>query len=112
MQEAGYPPEKALPVVDAETTAARYRAEGVAIRQKAEKEKKQADKHAEKGKGYRKKSDALHKQADWFDAGELGIDLAIVLCSVAILSKDRKFWFAGIGVAAVGAVIVAIGMFQ
>jgi hypothetical protein len=44
----------------------------------------------------------VHENVNWLDFGHLGLELALVLCSVAILSKQRSFWYLGILVAAVG----------
>ncbi len=117
--QEGYPPEKVLPIVDAQITAARYKAEGTVIRAKAEADKKKAEKAVEKGKqylekaeDYRKKSSHYHHQADFFDLGELGVELALVLCSVAILTKRPPFWYGGLAVGGVGLVVVLIGFFH
>jgi uncharacterized protein YlxW (UPF0749 family) len=55
------------------------------------------------------KSEHAHHQADRFDFGELGVELALVLCSIAVLTKQRGFWFAGIGFGVLGAVVAATG---
>jgi hypothetical protein len=39
----------------------------------------------------------------------LGVSLAIVLCSVAILTKQRLFWFGGMAGCLVGLVVVGMG---
>ncbi|MBY0228909.1 MAG: DUF4337 domain-containing protein [Gemmataceae bacterium] len=109
---AGYEAGSHLPMLDAEMKAARYREEGKAIAKRAREGEKVSEKHTAKAENYRKMSNAYHGQANWFDAGELGVELAIVLCSVAILAKDKKFWYGGMIVAALGAVIVAIGWFM
>ena len=36
---------------------------------------------------------------------ETSIELALVLCSIAVLTRRSPFWFAGIGVGAVGFVV-------
>jgi hypothetical protein len=51
---------------------------------------------AKKGDEFREQSHAAHARADRFDYGELGLQLAVVLCSLAILTKGRGFWYAGI----------------
>ncbi len=48
-------------------------------------------------------SHLVHHSVNWIDFGHLGLELALVLCSVAILAKVRFFWFGGIGVALAGA---------
>jgi Domain of unknown function (DUF4337) len=48
-------------------------------------------------------SHLAHLKADRFDYGELFLQFAVVLCSLAILTRNRIFWLGGIGSAAVGA---------
>ena len=40
-----------------------------------------------------------------FDVAELAVELALVLCSIAVLTKRSGFWLAGIGSGLVGALI-------
>lgn len=56
-------------------------------------------------------SHLVHHSVNWIDFGHLGLELALVLCSVAILAKVRFFWFGGIGVALVGAVLALYGLY-
>ena len=39
-----------------------------------------------------------HGSSNFFDLGELGIEIALVLCSVALLAKRHVFWLTGIAV--------------
>jgi hypothetical protein len=57
------------------------------------------------------RSEHQHHQAAYFDLGELFVELALVLCSVAILTKLPGFWYGGSVVCAVGLVVVAVGWF-
>jgi cell division protein FtsL len=43
-----------------------------------------------------------HHRADFFDYGELGVELSLILCSIALLTKSRGFWLAGLAAAALG----------
>jgi hypothetical protein len=63
------------------------------------------------GVKYQKLSEHEHHQADRFDLGELFVELALVVSSVAILSKKSGFWYAGIALCAVGLAVVATGFF-
>ncbi len=56
---------------------------------------------------YKAKSVAMHHRADRFDLGELGIELGLVLASVAILSRRRFFWIGGIVSAALGLLVAS-----
>jgi hypothetical protein len=64
----------------------------------------------EEAKGREADSKAAHHRADRFDLGELGVELALVLCSVAVLTKRKEFWLTGIGIGTVGVVVAATGL--
>ncbi len=59
-------------------------------------------------------SHEVHQRADHFDMGELFLQLGVVICSLAILTKWRAFWYAGMASALLGAVLglmAYLGMF-
>jgi hypothetical protein len=58
-----------------------------------------------------KKSREMHHQADRFDWGELAVEMAVVLCSVAVLTKQAGFWYSGIGMGVLGAGIAISAFF-
>ncbi len=97
-----YPLAQAEQVVDSEITAARYRAEGGA--RMASAKSKQAE-----AKLSLDKSEHKHHQAFFFDLGELEVELALVLSSVAILTKRPNYWYGGLLMGAAGLVSVAVG---
>ncbi len=51
-----------------------------------------------------------HGKAVRFDYGELGLQFGVVLCSLAILTKSRGFWFAGLISSVVGALVALTGL--
>ncbi len=53
-------------------------------------------------------SHEAHQRSNYFDGGHLFIELALILCSIAILTKMRSFWFGGMIVCAVGIVVAVI----
>ena len=57
------------------------------------------------------KSHEIHEKANRFDYGELGLQLGVVLCSLAILTRARGFWFVGLASSLVGAAVSATGQF-
>ena len=59
----------------------------------------------------RKESDHKHHQTNFFDLGELGVEMALVLSSVAILTKRPGYWYGGIAVGVVGMISVVVGLF-
>lgn len=66
---------------------------------------KEAGKHADelkaKAREYRDESDYVHHQADRIDIGHLLAEVALVLCSITLLTKKRVFWYTGLMAAAV-----------
>ena len=46
----------------------------------------QADALTKRGEALREESERAHHRADRFDLGELGVELALVLCSLAVLT--------------------------
>lgn len=54
-------------------------------------------------------SHTVHAKAERFDLGELGLQLGVVLCSLAILAKQRPFWFAGLACSVAGALVAVSG---
>jgi hypothetical protein len=51
---------------------------------------------------------AAHR-ADRFDAGEALLEIALVICSLTLITKKKAFWFGGMLIAAVGLVVAATG---
>jgi len=81
--------------------------------------KETAEKHTQAGREHEKeaeaalaKSHAAHAKSVRFDLGELALQLGVVLCSLAILTKARAFWFLGIACAVVGFAIAMTGQFD
>lgn len=72
---------------------------------------KEAEAIVERGKEYLKEAEHVHARADRYDYGELALQLAVVLCSLAILTKGRGFWYAGIASSVVGVVVALTGVF-
>jgi hypothetical protein len=56
------------------------------------------------------KSHEVHMRADRFDLGELALQLGVVLCSMAILTKSRYFWYSGITCSLIGFLIALSGV--
>src|SRR5262249_26256338 len=67
----------------------------------------EADALTERARELQRESQHAHHRADRFDLGELGVELALVLCSLAVLTKRAEFWYAGIACGIIGAGIAA-----
>jgi hypothetical protein len=96
------PVEQADRIVTSEIEADRYNAESKAIQARAEGFADKADKAL-------KHSEEKHHQALFFDLGELGVELALVLSSIAILTKVAGYWYGGLIVCAAGLISIAAG---
>jgi Domain of unknown function (DUF4337) len=70
-----------------------------------------AEKLQEEAKKLQHEGHITHLSSNFFDLGELGIELALVLCSVALLAKRKEFWLIGISVGALGFVVAMGGFF-
>ena len=82
---------------------AKYEAELPTLKAKAEGLEAEGDR-------YQAGSAAVHHKADRFDLGELGIEMGLVLASLAVLTRRKLFWVAGI-VAAIAGILVAASAF-
>jgi hypothetical protein len=51
----------------------------------------------------------MHHKANFYDFGELFVELALVLSSVAILTRRPPFWYGGLAVGAVGVISAMLG---
>jgi hypothetical protein len=83
----------------------RYKEELVELKEKAEGIEKGAEHALEE-------SHESHHRGDRFDLAELFVELGLVLCSVAVLTKRPGFWLSGMASAAFGAVVALSVMFM
>jgi hypothetical protein len=80
---------------DWEDKVKKYKSDSDAIQEEAKE-------YDEKAKELRKDSEHRHHLGDRYDLAELAVEFAVVLCSVAILTKRKAFWQGGIAFALVG----------
>ncbi len=66
----------------------------------------------DKAKEREHESHQVHEAVNYIDLGHLATEIALVLCSVAVLTKQRSFWYAGILVAAFGVGLAGFGVQQ
>src|SRR5207253_8930404 len=72
-----------------------------------EKKQEEALKKQDESKVRMDDSHHAHAQANLLDFAHLGAEIGIVLCSLALLTKRKVFWFAGL-LAALVAIVLAI----
>jgi hypothetical protein len=53
----------------------------------------------------RAEAEHVHHQADRFDVAHLSSEIGLVLCSIALLTRKKAYWFIGLGAA-----VVALGL--
>jgi hypothetical protein len=73
--------------------AAKVREEAVAFRKDAAKQSDEAE--------------HVHHQADRFDIAHLSAEIGLVLCSIALLTKKKAYWFIGLAAAVVAISLTA-----
>jgi hypothetical protein len=67
------------------------------------------DSISEKAKEEENERDQLRAKADRFDAGEGILEIALVICSLTLLTDKKFFWYAAILIGAVGIVMALAG---
>lgn len=50
------------------------------------------------------------RRADRFDLAEGFLEVALVICSLTLLTMNRTFWYGGIAIGAAGVVVVILGL--
>lgn len=86
---------------------------GEALREKYLKEVEhyQSDKEdiSKEAKDLEAERDFAGRKADRFDSGEAFLEIGLVICSIALLTKRKTFWLAGILLGAGGIALAATG---
>jgi hypothetical protein len=55
-------------------------------------------------------SHTVHGHVNWIDYGHLGLELALILSSFTLLTKQRVFWYSGMVAAVIGMGLVLFGV--
>ena len=76
---------------------------------KAEEEKKQAEDIRRANETLDEETQATARRATFFDAAEICLEVAIVLCSVALLTNNLLFWRVSFVSTAIGLAVAALG---
>jgi len=77
--------------------------------QEAERYEKDKDQIGEQARDFEKEREVAGKRADRFDAGEVVLEIALIICSLTLLTKKRAFWLSGIALGVVGLAITVSG---
>jgi hypothetical protein len=83
------------------------------LREKYQKEveryERDKDDIGEKAKDFEKELALQRKHANFFDASEGILEIALVICSLTLLTNQKVFWIAGILIGAVGVAAAVAG---
>ena len=78
-----------------------------ALKSKAEALVRKGQELELESEGKMAESYAAHRRGERLDLAELCVELALVLCSIAVLTKLPSFWFGGIGAGVAGTIVAA-----
>lgn len=74
-----------------------------------ERYEKEKDQISDQAKDFEKERDLVQRRADRYDAGEVFLEIALIICSFTLLTKKKAFWFAGMLLGVVGVITAASG---
>ncbi len=74
--------------------------------------KSEAETHQQSAKTNLEESHHMHLRSARFDLGELFLQLGVVFCSLAILTRARLFWYIGLLLSVLGLAIALTGHFD
>jgi hypothetical protein len=78
-------------------------------RKEVERYSNDKDSISEKAKEQERERDLLRAKADRFDAGEGILEIALVICSLTLLTDKKFFWYAAMLIGAAGIVVSIAG---
>jgi Domain of unknown function (DUF4337) len=76
-----------------------------------ERYEKDKDQISEKAKEFENERAVVSRQEDRFDAGEVVLDIALIICSLTLLTKIKGFWYSSIAIGIVGFFVGISGFF-
>jgi hypothetical protein len=78
----------------------------------AERYSKEKDEASEQAKELEAERDLAGRREDRYDAGEVILEIALIVCSLTLLTKKRIFWISGVVLGLVGLVVTVSGFLQ
>ena len=77
--------------------------------EEVERYEKDKDQISDQAKDFEKERELVQRRADRYDAGEVFLEIALIICSFTLLTKKKGFWFAGMLLGVVGLIIASSG---
>lgn len=90
----------------------KYEKELPAMQQEARELTRAAEEKAKQSVELQKESQSLRELGDHLDLSELSLQLALILSSIAVLTKKAPFWYGGLAAGVIGVAIAAIAMLR
>ncbi|HET7106910.1 MAG TPA: DUF4337 domain-containing protein [Candidatus Acidoferrum sp.] len=76
-----------------------------------ERYEKDKDQISEKAKELESERAVVSRKEDRFDAGEVVLDIALIICSLTLLTRIKAFWYSGMAIGTTGFFIGISGFF-
>lgn len=76
-----------------------------------ERYEKEKDQISEQAKELEREKSLVARKENRYDAAEVILEIALIVCSLSLLTRKRLFWFAGILLGLVGAAVGVSGHF-
>ena len=67
-----------------------------------ERYEKDKDQISDKAKEFENERAVLTRREDRFDAGEVILEIALIICSLTLLTKKKAFWYSGMAIGVFG----------
>lgn len=77
---------------------------------RAEKETDDIEKINEEAKKIELEKEVVARRANRYDLAEGFLEVALVICSLTLLTQNRTFWFAGMAIGAGGIIVALLGL--
>jgi hypothetical protein len=91
--------------IEAATQGKSWREESDRYKVECDEIEKKARSFEDEAKKATEESHLAHARGGRYDLAELAVELGLVLCSIAVLTKRRAFWFSGMAAAAIGLIL-------
>ena len=77
--------------------------------QEAERYRQEMDGIGEQAKEFEKERELVGRREDRFDASEVVLEIALIICSLTLLTRKKFFWYSGIGLGVAGLGVMISG---